>query len=193
MVGCSIICGNMNEIKRPISESYWVEPGRFLAGEYPGRYDLEQTRHRIDALIEAGLDTFIDLTKPNEITPYLEVLNEQAQAYTLNVQYHRFPIGDFGLPSAALMKAILDRIDQSLVGGRRVYLHCWGGIGRTGTTVGCYLVRHGLGGVEALRQLAEWWQLVPKSRIHPHSPETFEQAAFVRDWEKHENSANGRF
>jgi len=172
----------MTEDKRPIAESYWVEPGRFLAGEYPGHFDAVQAQRRLDALIEAGFDTFIDLTKEGEVYPYSFFLKEQAGAYGLEVQYYRFPIGDFGLPSTGQMRAILDQIDESLSVGRKVYLHCWGGIGRTGTTVGCYLVRHGLSGEEALLQLAVWWRDVPKSRIHPHSPETSEQAAFVRSW-----------
>src|SRR5512133_3821462 len=156
----------MRKIQRPISESYWVEEGCLLAGEYPGRHEAEQARKRIDALIEAGFNTFIDLTKQNETVPYVHILREQAQAYGVEVQYHRFPIGDFGLPTPELMKSILDRIDESRQAGRKVYLHCWGGSGRTGTTVGCYLVRHGLSGNEALRQLAAWWRDVPKSRIH---------------------------
>ena len=176
----------MSDIQRPIPESYWVEPGRFLAGEYPGHYDSHHARRRIDALLEAGFETFIDLTRANELRPYQEILQEQAWAYGVEAGYHRFPIGDFGLPTSGQMKAILDQIDESLQAGRKVYLHCWGGIGRTGTAVGCYLVRHGLGGDEALRQIAVWWQEVPKSRIHPHSPETLEQAAFVRDWARHE-------
>lgn len=181
----------MNELERPISESYWVEPGRFLAGEYPGRFDAEVTRQRIDALVEAGFNTFIDLTKPGETVPYLAILEEQSQAYDLEIRHHRFPIGDFGLPTPGQMKSILDQIEASLQGGRKVYLHCWGGIGRTGTTVGCYLVRRGLNGDESLRQLADWWRSVPKSNIHPHSPETREQAAFIRNWEQYENSKNG--
>ena len=32
-------------------------------------------------------------------------------------------------------------------------MHCWGGVGRTGTTVGCWLVRHGRSGTEALAEL----------------------------------------
>ena len=178
----------MKEPERPISESYWVEPGQLLAGEYPGHFDLEEARKRLDALIEAGFNTFIDLTKVNETTPYSTILREQAQAYEADIQHHRFPIGDFGLPTAEHMKSILDKIDESLGAGRKVYLHCWGGIGRTGTTVGCYLVRRGLSGDRALRQLAEWWRSVPKSRIHSQSPETREQASFVRNWERHENS-----
>jgi polymorphic toxin system DSP-PTPase phosphatase-like protein len=178
----------MSNDKRPITESYWVEPGRFLAGEYPGHFDSEQARRRLDALIESGFDTFIDLTRQHEVHPYAKILGEQAQAYGVSAQHYRFPIGDFGLPSAAQMMAILDQIDESLAAGRKVYLHCWGGIGRTGTAVGCYLVRQGLDGDQALHQLAQWWQGVPKSRIHPYSPETREQMNFILDWARYENS-----
>ena len=177
----------MAQNERPLSESYWVQEGCFLAGEYPGRFDTEQTRKRIDALLEAGFNTFIDLTQPNETVSYLHILEEQSQAYGVGIQYHRFAIGDFGLPTTELMRSILDKIDESIESGRQVYLHCWGGIGRTGTTVGCYLVRRGLNGEAALRQLAAWWQGVPKSHIHPHSPETLEQAAFVRNWKDHKH------
>ena len=180
----------MDKIKRPISESYWVEPGRMLAGEYPGRYEDEQTRKRIDAFIEEGFNVFIDLTKPNEVSPYSHILLEQSRAYDLEVKHHRFPIGDFGRPTPDLMKSILDTIDAELQAGKKIYLHCWGGIGRTGTTVGCYLVRHGKTSEEALSQLSEWWMGVPKSQLHPRSPETHEQIEFIRKWEKHEHKAS---
>lgn len=176
----------MEEPKRPISESYWVEPGRLLAGEYPGQYTSESTRQRIDALLEAGFDTFIDLTRPNETVPYYRLLLEEAELYEVCVERHNFPIGDFGLPTPEGMRSILDKIDAALQNGRKIYLHCWGGIGRTGTTVGCYLVRRGMTGEEALRQLAEWWRNVPKSRIHRHSPETYEQAEFIRGWAEYD-------
>ncbi|MGE5375779.1 MAG: fused DSP-PTPase phosphatase/NAD kinase-like protein [Bacteroidota bacterium] len=181
----------MSEIPRPIPESYWVEPGRLLAGEYPGHFDEQKARRRVDAFLEAGLDTFIDLTTPGEVSPYSEILKEQARAYEMDVSHYRFPIRDFGLPTNAQMRRILDQIDESLQAGRKVYVHCWGGIGRTGTTIGCYLVRRGLGGNEALRQLARWWQEVPKSSIHPRSPETLEQAAFVLGWAGQEYPPNG--
>ncbi len=178
----------MKPNERPISESYWVEEGCFLAGEYPGRFDAEQARKRIDALIEAGFNAFIDLTRENETIPYVHILLDEAKVHDVDVQYHRFAIGDFGLPTPELMRSILDQIDSSLQDGRKIYLHCWGGIGRTGTTVGCYLVRRGLNGNEALRQLAAWWRNVPKSHIHPQSPETLEQMTFILNWENHEKS-----
>jgi protein-tyrosine phosphatase len=86
-----------------------------------------------------------------------------------------------------MMNAILDQTAESLQTRRRIYLHCWGGIGRTGTTVGCYLVRQGKTADEALDQLSAWWRSVPKSQYHPHSPETREQVKFIRTWAEHDN------
>ena len=177
----------MAEHQRPIAESYWVETGQLLAGEYPGKFDQEQTRRRLDTLIEAGFDTFIDLTKPNEVVPYASILFEEAKMYDVKAAYHRFPISDFGLPRAEQMNTILDRVEEDLQAGHRIYLHCWGGIGRTGTTVGCYLVRQGKDAEEALDQLSAWWQGVPKSQYHPRTPETRAQVEFIRTWTFHDH------
>jgi polymorphic toxin system DSP-PTPase phosphatase-like protein len=179
----------MTDIDRPIPESYWVVPGYLLAGEYPGELDEEITRKRIDALIEAGFDLFIDLTKSNETWPYLNILLDEVKIYEVEATHLRFPIGDFGLPTSQQMNSILDTIDQNLLEGRKIYLHCWGGIGRTGTTVGCYLVRKGKTGEEALDQLSAWWRGVPKSRYHLHSPETLEQMEFIRTWAEHDRNS----
>lgn len=172
----------MIDTPRPIPESYWVIPGKLLAGEHPCRYREEHTRRRLDLLIEAGIELWIDLTHAHETVPYTEILREEGRVYSQNVTHRRFPIGDFGLPTSEQMNSILDTIDESLQAGRKIYLHCMGGIGRTGTTVGCYLVRHGRSGTEALEQLAAWWRNVPKSRYHPHSPETAQQMDFVLHW-----------
>ena len=79
------------------------------------------------------------------------------------------------------MVAILDAIDHALAEGRNVYVHCWGGVGRTGTVVGCWLVRHGRTGDEALDQVADWWQSMEKADRR-RSPETREQRTYVREW-----------
>jgi hypothetical protein len=178
----------MSESKRPIPESYWVLPDRFLAGEYPARVNEELSRKQIDRFLEAGFDLFIDLTRTDETRAYADTLRQEAEIYNAEVSYRRFPVGDFGLPTPDQMNAILDVIDAGLQAGQKIYLHCWGGIGRTGTTVGCYLVRRGKTGAEALRQLATWWRDVPKSRYHPYSPETLEQMNFILDWAEHDQS-----
>ena len=63
--------------KLPILESYWVEEKRFLAGEFPGSYNHETTRHRMDAFLEAGINTFIDLTQSHELVPYEPILKNR--------------------------------------------------------------------------------------------------------------------
>ena len=172
----------MTDSPKPIPNAYWVVPGTFLAGEYPGSFMPQVTSQRLQAFLDAGITTFVDLTREGEMPPYAGLLHEQAGLYDLAVHHQRFAIGDFGLPTPTQMRAILDVIDQALASGGKLYLHCQAGIGRTGTTVGCYLVRHGLSGEQALQQLAVWWQAVPKSVFHPHSPETEAQAEFVRTW-----------
>jgi hypothetical protein len=167
---------------RPIPESYWVIPGRFLAGEYPGGFDEQAARGRIGAFLEAGFQTFIDLTGPGELPAYFPLLEAGADARGLAIQHLRFPITDHGLPAPGQMSAILDAIDAALAAGEKVYLHCWGGVGRTGMTVGCYLIRHGSSGPEALDQLAEWWQPIRKRAVYPRSPETDAQVNFIREW-----------
>ena len=176
----------MEELRRPISESYWVQPGHLLAGEYPGQYEQELTRKRLDALIEAGFDIFIDLTQAGETFPYAYLLEEEAAAYEVQATHYRFPIGDFGLPTPAQMNATLNQIEEFLETGHKIYLHCWGGIGRTGTTVGCYLVRQGRTAEEALNQLSVWWRGVPKSHYHPRSPETRQQVDFILHWAEYD-------
>ncbi|MFH0878776.1 MAG: hypothetical protein V2A34_03600 [Lentisphaerota bacterium] len=178
----------MNDPERPLPESYWVEPGHLLAGEHPGGSTDFETRKRLTALLTAGFDTFLDLTPPDEYPPYQLILAEEARLLGIEATHLRFPIADFGLPTRPQMTEILDTIDAALAAGHKVYLHCRGGIGRTGTTVGCHLIRRGKSGAEALRQLAEWWHAVPKSACYPHSPETAAQVEFVRAWPERSES-----
>lgn len=174
----------MSELNRPILESYWVEPGRFLAGEYPAHAFGEQLRQRLDSFLDFGINTFIDLTDPDELPSYLPMLKEQASYYEIELHYKRFTITDHNIPTPETMRATLDEIDAALAAHRKIYLHCWGGIGRTGTVVGCYLVRHGCTGQEALKQMNEWWKDVPKSRIWLHTPETVQQMNFILNWKE---------
>ena len=163
-------------MERPLPNSYWVLPGRFLAGEYPlggGRRSAEQ---RIGQLLAAGLDQFIDLTEPGECPPYDELLPG-------SIYYVRQPIRDHDIPAEpAQMRAILDEIARALGAGRRVYLHCRAGIGRTGTTVGCYLVEQGIDGEGALLELNRLWQQSARAPGWPEIPQTPEQHDYVRQW-----------
>jgi hypothetical protein len=169
-------------VPQHLLECYWVLPGRFLAGEYPAHDTIPGASQRLEALLEAGIDSFIDLTEADELGAYLPLLEKIAMQRAVHIDYMRFPIADLGLPEHAQMLATLDYVDAALAAGRRIYLHCWGGIGRTGVTVGCYLVRHGMTGRQALDQIADWWQDITGRRSIPRSPETPQQVQFVLDW-----------
>ncbi len=165
-----------------IVQCYWVLPARFLAGEYPAHLDRPQAAERLDALLKAGINSFFDLTESRELEPYLPLLKQRAWLCGRTVHYQRFPIEDFGVPTANHMRAVLAAIDSELGAGRDIYVHCWGGVGRTGMAVGCYLAAHGQSGDAAIEQIRAWRQSLPLFEFHPRSPETAEQRDFVRNW-----------
>ena len=170
-------------MRGPIPNSYRLLDGRLIAGEYPGDRDPTPARQKLGALLDAGVTTFIDLTEPHELAPYDALLAEEAAARGMEVRHVRRPIRDVSVPrSPDVMRAILDTIDSALGDGGKVYVHCFGGIGRTGTVVGCHLVRRGITGDEALARVAELWKSVEKYPGRPRSPETDEQADYVRSW-----------
>lgn len=169
---------------RPFPNAYWVTPGRFAAGEYPGAKDPREAAPRLRTLLHAGLTHFIDLTEERDgLEPYDGILADEARALGVSAAHERHSIRDVSVPRGpAEMAAILDAIDRALGEGRNVYVHCWGGVGRTGTVVGCWLVRHGRTGEDALDQVAEWWRGAEKADRLPHSPQTREQCTYVREW-----------
>ena len=167
----------------PLPNSYWVIRGRFAAGEYPGDKNPGEAARKLKTLLSAGIDHCIDLTEQGELVPYAGIAEDEARRLGLTVGYERRPIVDLSVPRCPQQMArILDAIDVAMRDGKTVYVHCWGGVGRTGIVVGCWLVRHGRTGDVALYQIAEWWQGVEKVYRRPISPETSEQYKYVRDW-----------
>ncbi len=166
----------------PFPESYWVIPGRLLAGEYPGAIEEHVARKKLIGLLHCGIDAIVNLTEEGELVDYHDWLREEAADFGLDIQIRRMPIRDFSTPSGVEMMAILNQMDQWLNEGKTVYVHCYGGIGRTGMVVGCYLVRKGMPPSEALKRIAELRRGTPDG--WRRSPETNEQMEFVLNWRK---------
>ena len=178
---------------RPHENCYWVLPGRLMAGEYPIAIREEDGMKKLSAIVAAGISHFIDLTHEwDPLDPYEPMLPKVAGPAGQVPGYDRFSIPDMDIPeSSGLVNAVLDRIDRLLADGLTPYVHCWGGIGRTGTIVGCWLVRHGQSGEKALETIAGHWATVAKRHRYPMSPQTRAQCEYVLRWAMQDRLRNG--
>ena len=159
--------------------------GRLWGGEYPGDKDPTLAQERLERLLDAGITHFINLTEADERSDHYDAFVAALAANRdTAVSHQRISIRDYSTPTPETLNQILDNIDASLAQGDHVYVHCWGGIGRTGTVIGCWLVRHGISGEQALDHIAEWRKDTPKGDVE--SPETLEQRNMILNWHESE-------
>lgn len=177
----------------PIRNSYRVHDElNIFAGEYPGDKDANMCKIKVqDNHCWSKIRHFLDLTCEGELAPYAHFLKN-------NKCHRRFPIPDCGVPNTT---ADVARLCQEIIylgqhGEWRydsIYIHCWGGVGRTGTIVAClyaYLMRDkGLSSEEiysrSMQQLQEAFSRCPKSKFRK-SPENNMQREFVRKFIENE-------
>jgi protein-tyrosine phosphatase len=152
-----------------------------MAGCFPGHGDLRIAERQLRALLDCGIRCFLSLMEEEVRAPFLPyepLLERIAAERGIGVECLRFEIEDHSAPSCEQMREIERAIAGSIAAGRPVYLHCWGGRGRTGTVAGVYLVRRGLattdGFVDTIAAL--------RSGAPGESPETEEQIEFVRSF-----------
>jgi hypothetical protein len=166
-------------MKQPLPNTYWVLPGRVLAGEHPYGNDDADTVRRLDQLRVAGINYFIDLTEEDEMPNYHKLLPQQSH-------YLRSPIRDTEVPAEVVqMQELQSRIRTALTLDRHIYIHCRAGIGRTGLVIGCYLAEEGLDGPSALIELNRLWRQSERAKSWPVVPQTDEQADYIRGWPAH--------
>jgi protein tyrosine/serine phosphatase len=169
----------------PLPDSYWVLPGKLLAGPYAGSREVAKAEQRLAALLDTGVRRFINLTQVDEfgsagpVIPYERILYELAKRRNLDVSYHRLPITEGGVPTPARMRTILFTIYNGVASGEATYLHCRAGHGRTSLVVGCYLVDVGWARETVLDHLG----LLRSETTTPlQCPERGPQTQMVQTW-----------
>ncbi len=151
-----------------------------MAGEYPASEDSEQTEKTIEGLLSLGITCFINLTEVDDGLPeYEEVVNRLSGGKATVV---RVGVPDHDIPySPDDTNAVINLINLEVQNGGKVYMHCYGGVGRTGMMVGCWLAREAGSGVAGLAKLREVWKLNPKSKFR-QSPDVPQQAQYIAEW-----------
>jgi ADP-ribosyl-[dinitrogen reductase] hydrolase len=128
--------------------------------------DLERLRehHRADVLVSLMEDfEYPMLGVPD--------LLHRAQSHGLEVRH--FPIQDLSVPApdrAAAFDALVTELRADLNAGRRVVVHCRGGIGRSGLVAASIVTTFGDAAREAIARVR---------RAQPKAVETAEQARYV--------------
>lgn len=168
---------------------YPVQPALF-AGEYPGHEDPRVARVRLQELAALGIRTYVDLTTEEDralgLLPYDDHF-EDLPGPALP-ERHSFAIPDMGIPSdPSVMRGALDLLHREVAAGRSCYVHCWGGIGRTGTVIACWLRENGWDAEAALAEVQRLYSqhMDPaKQARYPRSPQQASQIRYVKEWRR---------
>ncbi|PAY16368.1 protein phosphatase [Rhodopirellula sp. SM50] len=160
-----------------------------LAGAYPGSPDQDDHVRRVRGLWDLGIRTFVNLVEEDETNNsgkpfrrYDDLLRSFAADAGERFAHLRFPVKDLSVPSVDRMRSILDSIDLSLTANRPVYVHCFGGVGRTGVTVCCWLIQNNYATGDDAVELLGKIRNADTVTAHRPAPENGTQVKFVKSW-----------
>ena len=111
-------------------ELRWITPS-LAAGSAP------LSDQALETIKEQGIDSIVNLCGE-----FCDLhLIEQSSGFDV----YFLPVADETAPNMEEMERALDWVDQRISKGGKVLVHCRHGIGRTGTFITAWLIRHGLG------------------------------------------------
>jgi ADP-ribosyl-[dinitrogen reductase] hydrolase len=144
--------------------AWWA--GRPMVGDAALLEDLHALVHR------HGARLLVTLLEPHEIAR-LGDLGGAARRLSLPWLHH--PIPDMRPPrSPRAVRPVVARLLAEAGAGHAAVVHCWAGLGRTGTVAACALVARGRAAGEAVAAVRA---------VRPGAVQTGEQEAFVAEFE----------
>jgi len=185
----------------PSDESNWVLPGVFLVGAFPGCPDDDENWELITSILSLGVTTFVCLQDeysddaPEEdwryerngaIRPYFrdvrEIVKQVEEApddfpsiniTSSDLHFIHFPIIDCDIGEDDAVYGLAVNLVLRLARKEVLYLHCWGGHGRTGSLV-CIMLHlmYGLSAKDAMErcQFVHDLRRVPMEVASPQKP-----------------------
>jgi predicted protein tyrosine phosphatase len=152
----------------PHKESNWVIPGRLIAGAYPADKDIEKTEENLLVILQTGVTHFVclqseynpDATEESvqsekNIRPYMNDLTRMFSGNAVvpavaeamktlpitidDIEFIHVPIKDCNIINDTEVRNLVQTLYEKIVQNKKIYVHCWGGHGRTGT-VNCILL-----------------------------------------------------
>lgn len=169
----------------PFFRSYRVRKG-LIAGAYPGSAQRIEAEAKLEALANAGVTLVVCLMEEHErdrsgdpFVDYMPLLAKYGDRVGRQIRQIRYPIVDGGTTTPENMRRVVRTIDEEIKRGGIVYVHCWGGRGRTGSVICCWLIAQGLVPDAAL---AELQHLVAQKPVFQPTPENQEQIEFIRGY-----------
>ena len=168
----------------PCNRFYWTIEHRLAGGAYPGSTEEREALVRLAYLIGiGGIRVFLNLTERNErgtgrggaLLPYAALARKVAAELGVEVECYRCQIPDMGVTTIPKMRGAYRLIDRALKEGKPTILHCLGGVGRTGTVMAGWLLRHGYADHEGVWGLLDRLRRADKERWSSASPATGSQ------------------
>ncbi|CAM9989589.1 unnamed protein product [Choristocarpus tenellus] len=186
----------------PTMESNWVLPGKLLVGAYPASMEDNHHAHLLCSILLQGVSTFVCLQQEylaegvtekmwrsgDALRPYyqdvLQLLRKLQELRKCDpmvyptitepdkTDFVHFPIVDCNVADDTKVLLLAANLADRVAKGEVMYLHCWGGHGRTGTVVSIMLhLMYGLDAKESMDR-CQFVHDVRRIPINVGSPQT---------------------